>query len=74
MTSQAVRPQVAAMVDRRQVRRELGEGRFHQFGIYTGGAGRPVFVMRHNTMITGPARPTAMATVADGSSVAAQRR
>ena len=56
-TEQAVRPQVAAMVDRRQVRRELGECRFHQFGIYTGGAGRPVFVMRHNIMITGrPAR------------------
>jgi hypothetical protein len=33
------------MVDRRQVRRELGECHFHQFGIYTGGAGRPVFVM-----------------------------
>jgi hypothetical protein len=54
---QAVRPQVAAMADRRQVRGELGECRFDQFGINTGGAGRPVFVMRHNIMITGrPAR------------------
>jgi len=45
------------MVDRRQVRGELGECRFDQFGIYTGGAGLPFFVMRHNIMITGrPAR------------------
>jgi hypothetical protein len=33
---------------------ELGECRFDQVGIYTGGAGRAVFVMRHNIMITGP--------------------
>jgi hypothetical protein len=50
---QAVRPQVAAPVDRREVRRELGECRFHQLGIYTGGAGRPVFSLSHTNMITG---------------------
>jgi len=54
---QAVGPHVAAAVDRRQACRELAEYRFHQPGIHTGGAGRPVVVMRHNIMITGrPAR------------------
>jgi tetratricopeptide repeat protein len=73
---QAVRSQVAAMAGRRQVRRELGGCRFNQSGIYTGGASRPVFIMGHNIMITGwPARArSALATVADGTSVAAQRR
>jgi hypothetical protein len=54
---QAVRPHLAAAADRGEVRSELGECRFRKSGIYTGGAGRPVFVMRHNIMITGrPAR------------------
>ncbi len=53
---QAVRPRIAAAVDRREVRRELVEYRFHQPGIYTGGAGLPVFVMRPNIMITGGLR------------------
>ena len=36
---------------------ELREYHVHRIGIYTDGAGRPVFVMRHNIMITGrPAR------------------
>jgi hypothetical protein len=72
---QAVRPRVAAAADRREVRRELGEYRFQQPRIYTGGAGPPVLVMRHNIMITGrPARPIAAEAVADRISVAAQRR
>jgi hypothetical protein len=59
---QAVGSHVAAAVDRREVRRELGEYRFHQLGIYAGGAGRPVVVMRHNIMIAG--RPAAVRTTA----------
>ena len=50
---QGIGPQVTAPVDGREVRRELAEYRFQQLGIYTGGAGRPVFVMRHTIMITG---------------------
>lgn len=48
-----VLPQVTAVVDRRQDRGEFSEHRFHQLKIYTYGAGRPIFVLRHNTMIIG---------------------
>lgn len=41
------------MVDRLQDCGELGGYRFHQPGIYTYGAGRPLFGLRHNIMIIG---------------------
>jgi hypothetical protein len=37
----------------RQDRGEFSEYRFHQLGIYTYAAGRPIFVVRHNIMIIG---------------------
>jgi hypothetical protein len=39
--------------DRRQASGEFSEYRFHQPGIDTCGAGRPIFVLRHNIMIIG---------------------